>query len=233
MAPKKSQGKSKSKGPAPKVPRPSAPVEPVEDANCDPVNAAILERLAQIESQLGADGVGQATSVAVANAAAFQAQVLAWLSFIQSRYGEAVAAPGGAVDPMLAVPSTSSQSSVPATTAPAAGNSQHIPGADQGLGISRQLAGAGFTWPWDMGSSLVSQGLQVPPAALEGVQALQVVLPGAQGYSVLVLVYSWPWGRLCCHVGAGAILIRGLFPMTWCQQLLCHLVTTPCLWATT
>lgn len=69
MASRKSQGKSKGKGPAPKAPRPTAPNElmeprpaapskPTDNADSDPVNAATLDRLAQTESQLGAEGVG-------------------------------------------------------------------------------------------------------------------------------------------------------------------------------
>lgn len=81
MASKKGHRKSKGKGPVPKVPRPSAP-EVLDAVATDPVNAAILECLVQIESQLGAEGVGRATFAAGADAASFQAQVLACLSFI-------------------------------------------------------------------------------------------------------------------------------------------------------
>lgn len=104
--------------------------------------------------------------------------MLARLSFIQSRCGDTATVPGGTgelggmVDPMMAEPSTSAQSSVPSTSSQLSGTLLHTPR----LGIA---------WPWGMGSPSGVQGLQVPQVAPPRFQVPPPALPGAQGYPVL------------------------------------------------
>lgn len=78
MAPEKYQDKSKGKGPAPKATKCSTLKDSGGEVLDDPVNMAILEHLAQIEDHLRAEGVGQASLLAGASSASFQAQLLAF-----------------------------------------------------------------------------------------------------------------------------------------------------------